>query len=551
MNMEKRALLAFVIAMVIILAYPRIIANFFPQLKEQTKISQVTIGKRPQAPLAEEVKQEIKQPAKQAEGPAQPHEKEINFENPEYGITLSNVGGVIKKIVLKKHLDAEGKPIVLAAVAEPGDSIFSVTGLDPELDAGLPFTFTEKPDRVIFTAGTKSGLSIEKEIIFQKDKYAIELRQTIANRSDKPLDLKYRVAGGTGITSLMPQDEMYVEVIRDVSGKISNVNKKSIKNETTWEGGYVDWVSLKNRYFSLILKAPVSFSTVYSKVLQDKELQTGIGISSLNLKPNFSVTQDFVLYAGPNEHDKISALKLGMEDSLHLGVTGAIGRWLFVIMNFFYGLLRNWGVAIIVLTILMNVALFPLTFKSLKSMKQMQAIQPKIGALRKTYKDNPQKLNKEIMEIYKKYKISPLGGCLPMLFQMPIFFALYQVLMRSIELRGAPFLWIKDLSQPDRLIPNIPLFPNELNILPLLMAAAMFLQQKLSTPPVPASSDTADQMAQQQKMMAVMMPVLFGILFYKLPSGLVLYWLTNTILTIVEQGMFLKPHMFHVEHSES
>jgi len=152
--------------------------------------------------------------------------------------------------------------------------------------------------------------------------------------------------------------------------------------------------------------------------------------------------------------------------------------------------------------------------------------------------------------MYKKYKINPMGGCLPMLLQMPVFFALYQVLMRSPELRGAPFLWMKNLSQPDRLITfkaSIPFVGNDLNILPLLMAVAMFLQQKLSAPPAASQNE---QMAQQQKMMGVMMPVLFGFLFYNLPSGLVMYWLTNTILTVVEQELFLKKEMFHVEHSE-
>ena len=172
-------------------------------------------------------------------------------------------------------------------------------------------------------------------------------------------------------------------------------------------------------------------------------------------------------------------------------------------------------------------------------------------ALRKAHKNDAQKLNREVMELYKKYKINPMSGCLPMILQMPIFFALYQVLMRSIELRGAPFLWIKDLSQPDRLImfkTPILLLGGELNLLPILMAIAMFFQQKLSTP---ANAGADDQIVQQQKMMAVMMPILFGFLFYRLPSGLVMYWLTNTLLTVAEQEIFLKKQMFHVEHSES
>jgi YidC/Oxa1 family membrane protein insertase len=541
MSMEKRALLAIVISMSILLLVPSLMPKPKPVvIKKDTHV---------QAP--EQASQKIISIEQSPPPSGLPLEKEITFETEDYKAVLSNLGGVIKSVTLKEHLDSTGKPIVLASVPDPRDAIFAISGLDPELDKGVAFEFVEKHDRVIFKAATKSGLTVEKEIIFLPGKYTVELRQTIWNNATLPRGLSYKINGGCGITHLSPQDELYVEVVRNISGKISNVNFKSIKAETIWNGGQVHWVSLKNKYFSLILKPPVSFGNVFANPMLNKELETGIETTGINIGPDSSVTQDFVLYAGPNDHDKISSLKLGLEDSLHLGFTGGIGRWLFVALKFFESIVKNWGVAIILLTILINIVLFPLTFKSLKSMKQMQALQPKIEALRAAHKDNPQKINKETMEMYKKFKINPLGGCLPMLLQMPVFFALYQVLMKSIELRGASFLWIKDLSQPDRLIANIPMFPNELNILPLLMAVAMFLQQKLSTAPKTSSSGASDQMAQQQRMMMFMMPVLFGVLFYKLPSGLVLYWLTNTILTIVEQGVFLKPHLFHVEHLES
>lgn len=545
--MEKRALLAIVLSMLILLLFPSLMGRFFPQLKERPRPQSAAIKKD----ISITTPQTIQPKVIKVEQAQLPSEKEIIFETENYKIVLSNLGGVVKSIILKKHLDSSNKPIVLASAPDPRDSIFAITGLDPEFDKGIPFSFVEKPDRVVFKAGTQSGLIVEKEIIFRPGKYTIELKQTIMNNTSQARALTYKITGGCGITDISPSDAVYVEVVRNVSGKITNVNKNSIKSATAWNGGQAYWVSLKNRYFSLILKPPVSFTNVFSNPLSNKELETGVEITGLNIDPNSSVTQDFVLYAGPNDFGEIRSLKLGLEDSLHLGFTGAIGRWLFIAMKFFETIVKNWGIAIIILTILINIILFPLTFKSLKSMKQMQALQPKIEALRAAHKDNPQKVNKEIMEVYRKYKINPLGGCLPMLLQMPVFFALYQVLMRSIELRGAPFLWIKDLSQPDRLIANIPIFPNELNILPLLMAVAMFLQQKFSTPPKAASSGASDQMAQQQRMMMFMMPVLFGVLFYKLPSGLVLYWLVNTILTISEQSMFLKPHLFHVEHLES
>ena len=165
-------------------------------------------------------------------------------------------------------------------------------------------------------------------------------------------------------------------------------------------------------------------------------------------------------------------------------------------------------------------------------MKEMQAVQPKIEELRKIYKDNPQKLNKEIMELYREHKVNPLGGCLPLVLQMPIFFALYQALMRSIALKGASFLWIKDLSEPDRLFilpKTLPVIGNEFNILPVLMAIGMFIQQKFTM----ASASSAA--AEQQKLMTIFMPILFGIIFYHMPSGLVLYWFVNSTLMLIYQ----------------
>lgn len=171
-------------------------------------------------------------------------------------------------------------------------------------------------------------------------------------------------------------------------------------------------------------------------------------------------------------------------------------------------------------------------------MKKMQALQPHMEKLRSEHKDNPHKLNKEMMELYKKYNVNPMGGCLPMLLQLPIFVALYQALMRSLDLRGANFLWIKDLSMPDAVpIPfTLPAIGSSINILPILMAAAMVVQQKIST--MKGKAESAQ--AKQQQQMMVIMPVLFLFIMYNFPSGLVLYWLTNTILTMLEQRAIMR-----------
>jgi YidC/Oxa1 family membrane protein insertase len=547
MNTEKRALLAIVISMFIVIATPYILTKFFPGLKQRPKMQQSVALPAAAAQTGEiraEDKTEIQPPAAKAVD-----DKSIIFETDEYRVDFSGACAAIRSITLKNFNDPKGMPIAIAETPGSRDAIFYTSGLSKDMDK-TPFTYTAKSDRAIFTARSSDGMLVEKEYIFQPGRYAIELKQTITNSSSQSLPLKYSIVTSSGISDLSKQDEMYVEIVRDIDGKIVNTNKKAIKTGTSWDGMQVNWVSLKNKYFSLITKPPASFTRIVSNKLQDNSLQTKIESAEFTVGPNASATHNFTLYAGPSDYDKIASLKMGVENSLYLGFTGSIGKILFVVLKFFHGLVKNWGLAIIALTVFINILLFPLTFKGIKAMKQMQALQPKMEALRKANKDNKQKLNKETMELYKKYKINPMGSCLPMLLQMPVFFALYQVLMKSHELMGAQFLWIKDLSQPDRLVTfkgSIPLLGSDLNILPLLMAVAMFFQQKLSAPPAASQND---QMAQQQKMMGMMMPVLFGFMFYGLPSGLVLYWLTNTVLTVAEQELFLKKEMFHVEHSE-
>ncbi len=548
MNTEKRALLAIVLSMVIIVFSPFVLTKFFPEMKKR-QVSPEPAAKETvltaQTPVGQQASNE---PSPIAPAVKIADDKTVIFETDDYRIDFTAAGGAIKSIVLKKFPGHEGQPLVLSQSPDSQNSIFYASWSSKEI-GNAPFLYRVSDGRPVFTAKSSDGLLLQKEYIFHPDSYAIELKQTVTNNSAQPRPMRYSIVTGSGINNLSKQDEMYVEVVNNVDGKITNKNKKSINKEIDWDGRQVNWVSMKNRYFSLIVKPPESFNKISSNKLQDNMLQTKIESMEFTVGPNASVTQNFILYAGPNDYDKISALKMGMEDSIYLGFTGSIGRILFMILRFFHSLVKNWGLAIIALTAFINILLFPLTYKGIKAMKQMQALQPKMEALRKAYKDNPQKLNKETMELYKKYKINPMGGCLPMLLQMPVFFALYQVLMKSTDLRGASFLWIKDLSMPDRLVVlngHIPLLGNELNILPILMAGAMFLQQKLSAPP----SSSNDQVVQQQKMMAVMMPVLFGFLFYRLPSGLVMYWLTNTILTVTEQELFLKKEMFHVEHSE-
>ena len=248
-----------------------------------------------------------------------------------------------------------------------------------------------------------------------------------------------------------------------------------------------------------------------------------------------NITLDYLYYAGPYDVNKLKALNIGLDDAVNYGKLNAIVRVLMETLRFFHRIVRNWGLAIIILTALINIALYPLTRSSYKSMKVSQDIQPEIEKLRSVHKDNPNKMNKEIMNLYKTYKVNPLSGCLPMFLQFPVFFALYHVLMRSIELKGSNFLWIKDLSQPDGLpIPfTLPFVGNSINLLPIFTAVVMVFQQKIMA--AKKGANVSDQMRQQQQMMTIMIPVMMLVFFYKMPSGFVLYFLVNSgIMALIQ-----------------
>jgi YidC/Oxa1 family membrane protein insertase len=216
-----------------------------------------------------------------------------------------------------------------------------------------------------------------------------------------------------------------------------------------------------------------------------------------------------------------------LDKSVNFGWFDVIAKPTLWLLNMFYSFCRNYGISIILVTILFKGAFWPISQKGLKSMKNMQKLQPKMVKIKEKYKSDPTKMNQEVMSLYKTYKVNPLGGCLPMVLQIPVFFALYKVLLQSIELRHAPFmLWITDLSAPDRLWIGFDLpYLGGLPVLTLLMGASMFLQQKLS----PTTADPT-----QAKIM-MFLPVVFTFMFLNFASGLVLYWFINNLLSILQQ----------------
>ncbi|MFH0732835.1 MAG: membrane protein insertase YidC [Candidatus Omnitrophota bacterium] len=464
-----------------------------------------------------------------------------SIENQALKIELTSDGARIRQIWLKNYKDTKTNEPTQMLDSRITDALFTGPLLTEDMflqqDKAQQWEVAEKrTDYIKYTFGGREGVVAAKEIFFHNTNYGIALRLSIANKADISTPVKYKILGGSGFLIKQAGDANFLGADIKIGQDAMRLNpRKYLNDKPAIFYNSPTWISMRGRYFSLALEPKQQEQACFIEKEDDKHARMGIVVGPTTLKPGETVTNEFVLYAGPNDTDQIKKVSANMEDVITYGKLTPISMMLLKLLRFFNGVVNNYGLSIIMLVALTSLVLFPLTGKGLRSMKEMQQLQPEIEELRKEHKNNPQKLQKEMMELYKKHKINPLGGCLPMFLQMPVFIALYQVLMRSVELKGARFLWIKDLSEPDaafKLPTAIPLLGQYINILPLLMIGAMFLQQKISQPKTGQT--------EQQKMMAVMMPLMFGIMFYNLPSGLVLYWLTNTVIMVFLQEFALK-----------
>lgn len=301
------------------------------------------------------------------------------------------------------------------------------------------------------------------------------------------------------------------------------------------------WAGVQKKYFAILAKPDWQATGAVARV-EESDLWGAIRTEPLSIEPGQKTTRRILIYAGPQKYEYLK--EHGFEAIFNQGFFGMFKIWLLIALKFFYGFVHNYGWAVILLTCVIKLVFTPLTHMSYQSMKKMQAIQPKLKSIQERYKNEPAKLNKEMMELYKRNKVNPMGGCLPMLLQIPIFIAFYNVLNEAIELKGAHFaFWINDLAQPDHLFTlpfSIPFLGDAFNLLPLFMIGSMIWQQKLM--PQTATSP------EQEKIMQYM-PVIFGFMFYQMPSGLVLYWFVNNMLTILHQT-FIKRMVIVLHHED-
>lgn len=465
--------------------------------------------------------------------PAIQEEEVSKVQTGQYELIFSDIGGSLKKLSLKEYREQD-LPEILYEQESPGKRTFAMTsplvsGLDSakysvlRVSGNLVYTYTE-PDWV----------KVTKTYTFDKSLYYFKLEIATKNISSRAIDISYDVVGPSFISRVSQvAGRNFREANTLIDGKVWRVTRAKSPQQRE---GEINWTALKNRYFAMILKPLTAANAVTVRDFGENDLMTQIKAPRVSLRPGQEARQEYLFYAGPLLETTIAPISEDMTGVINYGFFGAVSKVLLSILRFFHTWTHNWGISIIFLTVLINLLLFPLAIKSFTSMHRMKKIQPHIQKLRELHKDNPQKLNKETMELYKKYNVNPLGGCLPLLLQMPIFIALYQGLIRSIELRGASFLWIKDLARPDGVpIPfTLPLIGNSVNVLPLLMVIMMVVQQKITQG---KTKDISEDQAKQQRIMMMTMPLLFGFMFYNMPSGLVLYWLVNTILMTTGQGI--------------
>ncbi len=467
-------------------------------------------------------------------------------ETPLYTARIAATGGRLESFQLKRHrmaADEGSPPMEMISTRASGYLPGAVDLLHhPDWQTSLlPFSSDapktirlegDEKHSITFSAEIPGVVRIEKAFVFSAETYSIDLETRVVNLSGENLAEQlgisfYAVPFGTA-----GEENGYntSQLTRLSQGTLEHYKPKDLVKEAPTFEPPLTWVGYQNNYFLQAL-VPVGEGgyRVVPRLLDEPSglVQIAYVTDPFQVGTGGVHTVPLRLYFGPKELSRLEAAGHQLERAVDFGWFTFLAKPALQLLKWLYNYLGNYGLAIIVLTVFIKLLFWPLTHKSFKSMQVMKKIQPKMAQIREKYKDDREKLNQELMMLYRTYKVNPLGGCLPMVLQIPVFFALYRMLYGAIELRHQPFcLWINDLTAPDRLSVGFQIpYLGGLPVLTLLMGASMFVQQKMT----PASGDP-----RQEKIM-LMLPVVFTVFFINFPSGLVLYWLVNNILSIVQQ----------------
>jgi YidC/Oxa1 family membrane protein insertase len=451
---------------------------------------------------------------------------------------IDTIGGELKHLELLKHhaTDNPSENVVLFDQSA-NRTYLGQTGL-----IGGPFPnhkspFTVKPGPRTLDAGAKqlqlvmeseqNGVKLTKTYTFERDSYIIDIKHDVTNTTGAPIAPSLYtqlvrdgspMPGESMFYSTFTGPAVYTEQEKYQKVDFETIEKGKIDHVTKSDSG---WIAMVQHYFVSAFKPPENTPReIFTKKIDTNLYAVGTIVPIGTVAPGATASMSTKLFSGPQESSQMDRFAESFDLVKDYGWLTIIAKPVFWLMDQIHKVIGNWGWTIIVLTILIKLAFFPLSAASYRSMAKMKQVTPKMTAIRERHKGDPQKMNQAMMELYKTEKINPLGGCLPILVQIPVFIALYWVLLASVEMRNAPWLgWIQDLSSPD------PWY-----ILPVVMAVSMFIQTKLNpTPPDPV----------QAKIM-MFMPIAFSVMFFFFPSGLVLYWVVNNILSIAQQWVITK-----------
>jgi YidC/Oxa1 family membrane protein insertase len=569
--MEKRAIYAILLTFFIIIAWTFIQSKFFPQTPskpqpQEAKKEQVTPAEKA---AEKKVRGETRLVKERAPGKAKfVPQKEVSIETQNYWAVFTSEDARLKHFKLKKYEDRVedsaltiklvqfveeilGKKVEEPKKPEPLDLVN--TREEKNLPLGLTLSLSDENwevDRdqlrllesgekgeITFSKSLENGLKVLKRFKFTSDLYTINLEVEVQNNSSKEItnQLGIEWIGEIELAKLAKEENkdygLKYSFLKNekvekkefggssTSGCIPGCGtpkKTTIEPFETTEKGEIKWFSFGGEYFVALLIPPPSKEITLSVKGTEKDLlKADVIIPSISIPPREKVHVAYQIYLGPKDEDRLKALGVGAEKLVDFGFFTIVAKPLVWFLRLTHTVTKNFGIDIIILSILIKIVFLPLTQISFKSMKEMQKVQPEMNRLKEQYKNDKARLQQEIMLLYKRRKINPMSGCLPMLIQIPVFIALYNALQNGIEMRHAPFfLWIMDLSAKD------PIY-----ITPLIMGATMVIQQKMT----PTAADPT------QAKMFLLMPVMFTFLFLSFPSGLVIYWLINNVLSIAHQ----------------
>lgn len=470
-----------------------------------------------------------------------PKARDITVDTPLYTAVFSEQGGTIKSFRLTQYRSGSAKdsgPMELVATDNPaarplqfsiGNGAGTALPLYSTADDSTRLQVREGRGELVMHTTLPEGIEVERRMQFSGDNYLIAVHYRLKNITDRPMPISPALVWNSAPFphTNPPSSYLFSGPVAYVDNELLEIKAKELNKGPLIRQGTVSWAGYSDSYFITAVMpestTPLTLSIQALEAASRSTLAQGVE----TLAPAASKTYSYTLYMGPKKLTMLQAVGHNLAQAVDYGWLDLIAKPMLWLLNFFHGFTRNYGLAIILLTIVIKLAFWPITQKGMQSMKNMQKLQPKISKLREKFKDDPARMNQEMMALYKTYKINPLGGCLPMLIQIPFFFALYQVLMAAIELRHAPFmLWINDLSAPDRLWLGFDIpYLHGLPVLTLLMGLSMYLQQKMT----PTIADPTQARIMQ------LLPIIFTFMFINFASGLVLYWFINNLLSMLQQ----------------